>query len=426
MAVFHSLQSVQEELNKCMKCGNCQSVCPVYKETRKEVGVARGKIKLVEALLDGETEMTGGLADRVLLCTTCMACNQICPCGVKFDKILLGARAEAVRAKGLHPVKKYAFKILKHAKLFDLGLKAGSRFQGLAFKKVSKKGGRARFPIGIDQKKIIPELAKTPLKDQLPEVVKVDKSKMKVAFFVGCMTNYVYPDMGKDLVEVLQANEIEVVIPKDQHCCGTPVYVNGDVETAMAMARSNLDIFDKTGADAIVVDCGSCAGSWKHHYQGLLEADKTGYKEKADKWAAKTYDISEFLVNIIDMNKEILGEVAKKTTYHDPCHLARSQGITKEPRAVLQSIPGVELVEMKNPGRCCGMAGSFSLTFPELSNQILDHKVKDIATTNTETVTTSCPACRMQLASGVENGGMQHEVVHVVQLLAEAYRKFKQ
>jgi glycolate oxidase iron-sulfur subunit len=425
VAVFHSLEAVREELNKCMKCGNCQAVCPIYKETRKEVGVARGKIKLVEALLDGETEMSEGLADRLLLCTTCMACNQICPCGVKFDQILLGARAEAVRKKGLHSIKKYAFFALKHNKLFDLGLKVGARFQGVAFKRVSNKGGRSRFPIGLDQKKIIPALATTPLKDQLPEVTTVANPKMKVAYFVGCMTNYCYPDMGRDLVEVLQANNIEVVTPKQQHCCGTPVYVNGDVETAIAMAKSNLDIFEQTGAEALVLNCGSCTGSWKHHYKQLLDQDTTGYKQKAEKWAAKTYDISEFIVKFLKLEQEKLGTVTKKVTYHDPCHLARSQGITKEPRAVLQSIPGVELVEMKNPGRCCGMAGSFSLTFPELSNQILEHKVKDIASTHTAVVATSCPACRMQLSSGVENAGMEHEVVHVVQILAEAYRAKK-
>lgn len=422
MSVFHSLQEVKNEINKCMKCGNCQAVCPIYKETRKEVGVARGKIKLVEALLDAETVLTEGLAKRLLLCTTCGACSQICPCGVNFGKIILGARAEAVRQKGLTPVKKYAFTLLRHPIFFDFGLKMGARFQGLAFKRVSDKGSRARFPIGIDQKKIIPPLAAVPFKDQMPCVVKVAKPRMKVAFFVGCMTNYIYPDMGKALVEVLQANDVEVIIPKEQHCCGTPVYVNGDVETAIDMAKSNLDIFDQSGADAIVLDCGTCTDSWKHNYVELLEHDTTGYKEKAARWAAKTYEISEFLVNVIRFKQDNLGTVAKKITYHDPCHVARSLGITKEPRIVLKSIPGIELVEMSNPGRCCGMAGSFSLTFPQLSDQILARKVEDITTTNTDTVVTSCPACRMQLAGGVENAALQHDVVHVVQLLAEAYR----
>ncbi len=422
MSEFQSLQEVQHEVNKCMKCGNCQAVCPVYQETRQEVGEARGKIKLVEALLEGQIAVTEGLADRFLLCTTCGACTQICPCGVRFDKIIMGARAEAVRHKGLGSIKKYAFTALKHPKLFDFGLKTGARFQSLAFKRVSDKGGRARFPIGIDRKKIIPALAKVPLKDQLPEIVHVAKPKLKAAFFVGCMTNYIYPDMGRALVDVLTANNVEVIIPHDQHCCGTPVYANGEVATAIAMAKSNLDIFDRTGADAIVLDCGTCTDSWKHNYVKLLEQDTSGYKEKAERWAAKTYEISDFLVNVIGFTPENLGPVKRRVTYHDPCHVARSLGITKEPRLLLNSIPGLELVEMNDPGRCCGMAGSFSLTFPDLSDKILAHKVKNIASTNVDAVATSCPACRMQLAGGVENASLQHDVVHVVQLLAAAYR----
>ena len=132
MSVYNSLDSIADELHKCMKCGNCMAVCPIYKETRQEVGVARGKISLVEYLLSGELDMTEKLADRFSLCTTCMACNTNCPCGARFDKIILAARAEAVRKKGLHPVKKIAFTALKMQRMFDFGMKTGSLFQGVA------------------------------------------------------------------------------------------------------------------------------------------------------------------------------------------------------------------------------------------------------------------------------------------------------
>ncbi len=138
MSIYSSLDSIQDELNKCMKCGNCQEVCPIYKENRREVSVARGKISLVQMVMKGEVEMTEGIADRLSLCTTCMACNKICPCGVRFDKIILAARAEAVRKKGLHPVKKIAFTALKANRLFDFGMKMGSTFQGLAHETCSR------------------------------------------------------------------------------------------------------------------------------------------------------------------------------------------------------------------------------------------------------------------------------------------------
>lgn len=426
MGIYNSLTSVTDELHKCMKCGNCQAVCPIYKETRREVGVARGKISLVEALLSGDTEFTEGLAERFLLCTTCMACSANCPCGVRFEKIVLAARAEAVRKKGLHPVKKIAFRALKLQRLFDIGMKAGSVFQGVALKRVpdSNKGARLRFDIGLGTKKVFPNLAKKTLRSELPEIVHVKNPKMQVAFYTGCVINYFYTDIGKAVVDVLTENDIEVVIPHDQGCCGIPASVNGDVESARVLAKRNLLAFEKAGADALVVACSSCGTSWKHVFGDLLEDDPK-MKALADKWAAKSYDIAEFLVHKVPFKREGLGRVERKITYHDPCHLNRGQEIHQEPREILKSIPGVELIEMKEPARCCGMAGSFSLTHPELSDKISDRKIADIAQTKTDVVVTGCPACRLQLASGIENAGLKEDVRHTVQILAESYHADK-
>ena len=422
MSIYSSLDSVQKEVYKCMKCGNCQAVCPIYKEIKKEVGVARGKIGLIEMVLDGELDVSPGYADRMSLCTTCMACNEICPCGVRFDKIILAARADAVRKRGLHPLKKTIFKTLKRQRLFDFGLKVGSKFQGVAFKRIEGKhyGARMRFNLGLGKDKVFPRLAAKPFRSQYPAVIKVDNPKMRVAFYTGCMINYFYPDMGKAVVDVLTENDVEVVIPADQGCCGIPASVNGDVESAKALAIRNLKAFEEAGADAIVVACSSCGSAWKHSYGQLLE-DDPHYKEIAAKWEKKTYDINEFLIQVVPFKKEGLGRVERKVTYHDPCHLNRGQGISKEPREILQSIPGVELIEMKQPDRCCGMAGSFSIVHPDLSDKISDRKIADVAGTQTETVVTACPACRLQLQSGVINAGLDHNVVHVVQLLADSY-----
>lgn len=424
MSVYDSLDSINEELHKCMKCGNCMAVCPIYKETRQEVGVARGKISLTEYILSGEIEMTKGMADRFSLCTTCMACNNNCPCGVRFDKIILAARAESVRKKGLHPVKKIAFTALKMQRMFDFGMKAGSIFQGVALKNIPSrhsKLARMRVDVGIGKEKVFPMLSKKTLRSEFPEVIKVKNPKMRVGFFTGCMINYFYTDIGRAVIEVLRENNIEVVIPKSQACCGIPASVNGDVASARALAKRNLRAFEKMGADALVVACSSGGTAWKHVYGELLENDH-GLKVLADKWAKKSYDISEFLIHQVPFKKEGLGQVARKVTYHEPCHLNRGQGISKEPREILKSIPGVELIEMKEPGRCCGMAGSFSLVHPDLSVQISDRKTADIQTTNTDTVATGCPACRLQLQSGVENAGFDREVLHTVQILAESYR----
>ena len=424
MSVYDSLDSITDELRKCMKCGNCQAVCPIYKETRQESGAARGKISLLEYFKSGELDMTKGLADRFSLCTTCMACNTNCPCGVRFDKIILAARAEAVRKKGLHPVKKIAFGALKMQRVFDLGMKVGSVFQGLGLKNIPdrhSKLARMRVDIGIGKDKVFPMLPKKTLRSEFPEEIKVKNPKMRVGFFTGCMVNYFYTDIGRAVIEVLTENDIEVVIPKFQACCGIPASVNGDSGSARTLAKRNLRAFERMGADALVVACSSGGSAWKHVYSELLENDPE-LKPLADKWAAKSYDISEFLIHKVPFKKEGLGKVSRKVTYHDPCHLNRGQGVSKEPREILKSIPGIELIEMKEAGRCCGMAGSFSLVHPDLSGQISDRKTADIQTTHTDTVLTGCPACRMQLQSGLKNAHVDEEVLHTIQILAESYR----
>lgn len=425
-SIYSSLDSIREELNKCMKCGNCQEVCPIYKENKREVSVARGKISLIQMVMRGDTELTDGIADRLSLCTTCMACNKICPCGVRFDKIILAARAEAVRQKGLHPVKKIAFNTIKANRFFDFGMKVGSKFQGLAMKRIhgSDKGARLRMDIGIGKEKVFPNLAKRPLKDELPTISSVSKPKMRVGYYIGCMTNYFYTDMGKALVEVLKENDCEIVVPQGQGCCGTPAAVNGDVESARICSRRNLLAFEEMNPDVIVSNCSSCGEAWKHTFPQLWDNDPQ-MKALAEKWAARTYDISEFLIHKVPYKKEGLGPVNRKITYHDPCHLNRGQGVNAEPREILKSIPGLEFVEMKKPDRCCGMAGSFCLVHPDLSGQISDRKIQDIYETNTNGVVTGCPACRLQLASGVENAGLKHDVLHTVQILAESYRAGK-
>lgn len=421
MTMYDSLDSVKAELSKCMKCGNCQEVCPIYLEEKKEGTVARGKIKLVEAVLNGDLDYTEGLADKLALCLTCKACNEKCPCGVKVDKIILGTRAAIVKKRGLHPMKKLIFGTLKRPGFFNFGLKTGSMFQGLAFKKhKSLNGAYPRFPFGLDLRRIIPPLASTPLRDQLPDVVKVDNPVKKVAFFTGCTMNFIYIDAGKAVVDVLKRNNVEVIIPKDQHCCSMPIIAHGDSDTAKEMAKSHVDIFSKLDVDAIITACGSCGTSFNRHYIELLE-DDAEYLAKAQKVAAKVMDISDFIVKEIGLDKNMLGPVNMKVTYHDPCHLNRGMGVKNSPREILRAIPGLEFVEMKNPDRCCGGAGSFSLTHYDLSMSIHKHKTDAIRATKADAVVTGCGSCIMQLSDGMNRFNLDLPMYHTVEILAKSY-----
>ncbi len=421
MTIYDSIDEVKDELLKCMKCGNCMEVCPVYLETRSEGSVARGKIRLVDAVLKGDLEYTEGLEERLGLCLTCMACVAKCPCGVKVDKIIFGARAAIVRNRGLHPVKKAIFSVVKRPKLFSLGMKAGSMFQGLAFKKhVSITGAHPRFPFGLDRRRIIPPLASKPLRDQLPDVVKASNPVKKAAFFTGCSMNFLYDEAGKDLINVLKKNNVEVTIPKDQHCCGMPILAHGDAATALEMAKSHVDIFSKLDVEHIITSCGSCGTTFQHHYVDMLK-DDPAYAEKAEKIAGKIIDISDYIVKVIGIDETKLGTLNMKVTYHDPCHLNRGMGVKDSPREILKKIPGLKFIEMKNADRCCGSAGSFSLTHYDLSMDIHKNKSNAIKDTGADAVITGCGACIMQLADGMNRFNMLLPMYHTIQILAKSY-----
>lgn len=424
MSIYDGLKEIEEELIKCMKCGNCQAVCPIYKETRAEASVARGKLKLAEAVLKGEIGYTEGIAKRFELCLTCEACSANCPCGVKAHQVILAARAELARQKGLSAAKKAAFNLLRHPKLFDLGLRLGGKFQGFAFKR-NNKGMSPRFPIGLESRRVLPPLADKSLKSVIPEENKVNSPRRRVTFFSGCVTNYVYTSVGKAVVDVLNHNSIDVIFPKDQHCCGAPALINGDVETAREMAKSHVDMFSDQKVEAIITICGTCGESFKHKYSELLEKEPA-YLEKAKALGNKTYDISEYLVDVLKIDFSKLGPVPMTFTYHEPCHLGRGLGITRQPLEILKNIPGLIYQPMKTPNRCCGGAGSFSLTNYPMSYQILGKKLEDIAGTGASTVLTGCGSCRMQIEDGLAQEKMGQNVMHIIEVVQKAYENRKQ
>lgn len=424
------LAIVQEELDKCMKCGNCMAVCPVYGADKIESAVTRSKITVAQAVLEGELELDDPQVYEMLFnCLVCKSCMTNCPTKVNFDRIMLALRAALVRKNGLPWLKKAIFSTLKHPKLFDAGLRVGAAMQGLAFK--SEKDGkaispRAPFakvgaPIGFDGDRQMPAISITTLRDRVPEIVRAPGSTLKVAFFTGDSLNYFYPDAGKDLIDVLTANHIEVHIPKGQNCCGVPVLVHGDIDTVRKLAKNNIDTFEATGCEYLITGCGSCGGAWQHDYVELLATDPV-YGPKAKHWAERTYDISTFLTKVITL-REPKGRVEKTVTYHDPCHLKKSMKVFAEPRAILKSIPGLTFKEMAAPDACCGSGGSFVLSHYETSSIIGKKKAEDINRTQADTVSTGCPACMMQLLDNVNRCGGQQDVVHYISLLAESYRK---
>jgi glycolate oxidase iron-sulfur subunit len=426
------LRLVRDEIDKCMKCGNCMAVCPVYSVDKDEMAVTRSKIAVADAVLKGDLSLDDPeVSDMVFNCLVCKSCMSNCPTKVGYDRIALGFRAALVRKNGLPWLKKLIFSALKNPKAFGAAMKVGASLSGIAFKgdrKLKAISPRSPFAlvgesVGFDAERKLPELTVRPLQERVPEVVRPAEVKVKAAFFTGDSLNHFYPDTGQDLIDVLVENGVEVHIPKAQACCGIPVLVHGDAETARRMARHNLDTFEATGCDYLVTGCGSCGGAWQHDYVDLLAGDPV-YKAKAEHWAKRTYDVSTFLTKVLSF-RQPKGTVETVVTFHDSCHLKKGMKVFAEPRAILKSIPGVQLKEMSAPDTCCGSGGSYVLSHYETAATIGKNKAADIDRTGADTVSTGCPACMMQLLENVNRHGQKQAVSHYISLLAESYRREK-
>jgi glycolate oxidase iron-sulfur subunit len=420
---------LQSELDKCMKCGMCMSVCPVYAAEKNEASVARGKIAIAEAVISGDLALDDPeVIDALFNCLVCKSCMQSCPSGVQFDRIILGLRAAIVEKNGLPWLKAAIFGALKKPAVVDGAMKVGAALQGLVFRdhpRFRAISPRSPFALlgknaGFDGERLFPAPATNPLRSRVPEVIPAFRAKARVAFFTGCSLNHFYPETGIDLIDVLTENQIEVVVPQDQQCCGTPVLVHGDVATARTLARNNIDAFEGANARYIVTGCGSCGSAWQHQFQELLGGDPA-YGERAAYWGARTYDVSTLLTDVIGYRVP-KGSVEAVVTYHDSCHLKKSMKVAREPREILRSIPGVIFKEMSKPDACCGSGGSYALTHFATSSDIAKRKAADAASTGASTVATGCPACMMQLLDSTHRFGGKQRVRHYISLLAEAYR----
>ena len=390
---------IYEKLNSCNKCGFCQASCRVYKETLKEFHCARGRIRMIKAIADKDLERSKFYEDVVNSCLLCLDCSKTCPSGVPIDQLILAARQDLAETRGLGFPKKMALKRVLASNAFrKFSFKSAKIMQG--FKKLH--GFRGIDVAGMP----VSEEAFLDTVDKLP---KLQNPKAKVAFFVGCMFNHSLTDTARNLVKVLHANNVEVVIPKDQQCCGTPQHVYGEIKTFNSLVKNNIEQFNKLDVDAVITACGSCGATLKDY--------------KDSDFASKVKDINEYLVDVLKIDLSNLQGLYGKVTYHDPCHLIRGQGITAQPRKLLKDLPGTEYIEMPKAANCCGAAGMFQGFYPEISVPITNKKVDSIIATGADTVVTSCPACVNRIQGSLNLSGNKQKVIHVVDLLAMAYEK---
>jgi glycolate oxidase iron-sulfur subunit len=263
---------------------------------------------------------------------------------------------------------------------------------------------------------MLPRL-EAPLRPQLPELTPaLGERRGRVGFFLGCVMTLLYPEVSRQTVRVLAHQGFDVITPKDAKCCGAPHLSEGDRATARQLALFNLDLFLQQDVDFIVTDCAGCGAALKE-YEELL-GGRTDHDSLA-RFRGKLRDISEFLAEV-GLRTEGLQAVPATVTYHEPCHLCHAQGVSRQPRRLLQQIPGVRLVEMNEASWCCGSAATWGLKHAPESRQVLDRKLANIKATGAQLLVTANPGCQLQLAWGVHEAGLPQQVVHLTALLGRA------
>jgi glycolate oxidase iron-sulfur subunit len=412
----------QEDVNYCIRCGLCLSVCPTYRDSLRETESPRGRVALVAKAIEGELSLTTNFKDHMYKCLDCLACNDICPVGIKPADLCLEARYAIHQATPTPPLKPILFRgIFPHTGLLETIVKPVALYDRTGLRKVVSAVGATRvLPSQLrDMERMLPHgLPLRGTRHQLPEVVPArGERRAHVAYFLGCVQGVMMAEGCKATVDVLAENGCDVVIPSAVKCCGMPMVGYGFKDEARKMARHNIDLLLGLNVDAIVTDCATCGSSLKEYAHWL--ADDPEYAERARQFSAQVRDISEFLVEIGIRPPK--GKVSARVTYHDPCHLCRAQGVREQPREMLLAA-GVELVEMEGADTCCGSAGTQLITHYHTSVGVLERKMDSVAETGAEIVASGCPGCQMQLSLGVKRRRLKARVVHPSELLAQAYR----
>lgn len=412
----------EETIINCIHCGMCLSVCPTYQLTALEKSSPRGRIRLIKNVAEGNLSLTPSFINEMDFCLDCQACQTVCPAGVKFGQLVEASRDQIAEAgkDPQHFRKRFFFRFVfpshTRIKFIAVLLRLYQKFLQQILRKIGFFHLLPKKLSRMDQlsPKISDKFSDKILKEDMKPKGKI---KYRVGFLKGCLMNVMFADINKDTVDVLLENDCQVIMPKNQVCCGSLAAHNGDFKSAKSLAKKNIDAFLAHDLDAIVINSAGCSAFMKEY--GELLQDDPEYSEKAKELKKKVKDVHEFLVEI-DF-KQPKFPVQKKITYHDACHLAHSQQITDEPRRILHSIPGLEFVELNESTMCCGSAGIYNMVRYDDSMKLLKRKVDNIAETRAEIVIAANPGCAAQIEYGLRNRGENIKVMNPMTLLKMGY-----
>lgn len=410
----------------CVHCGLCLPACPTYTENGLEADSPRGRIYLMKGLADGKIDPSDSVLGHLELCLDCHACETACPSGVVYHELIEQTRGHLLAHRKLSAIDRLVQMIFFHLFTDPNRLKLA-----ILPARILQRIGLWRLLAAVGQKLLPAQLAKMqqmlpsrgPLwQSNLREKYSADpkaradgKSKATVGFLAGCVGSVVFQDINRETIALLQHAGCDVLVPKAQVCCGAIHHHGGKIEKAAALARTNIEAFE--GVDFIVNNAAGC-GAMLKDYAHLLR-DDAQYAERAKAFVKRTRDISELLIELkpsLPTNR-----LEQTVTYHDACHLVHAQRLAEPPRQLLGWIPGLTVVDLSESDMCCGAAGTYNLSQPQMARQLAERKIKHIQSTNATTCVTGNVGCAMQIQSEAERLGIELQVVHPVSLLYQSY-----
>jgi len=407
---------------ECVHCGLCTSACPTYLELGNENDSPRGRIYLMRGVTDGRIEMTPQVRRHLELCLDCRACETACPSGVQYGKLIEPFRVALDSQNGNGEQsgdwfrRWILFGVFPYPKRMRRLLVPARAAQFLRLDRLAEVTGLlSLLPARLAQLvRMLPR--KTGRQRALPEFLPAEgKRRARVALFTGCVADVMFRQTHWATARVLQRNGCDVVVPRGQACCGAIHFHAGASEPARELADANVNALPAEDFDAVIVNvagCGSMLKDYPHHWHD------SGQELRA-RFAVKVRDVHEFLDDL--GLRPPSGELPLKAAYHDACHLAHAQKITAAPRSLLKAIPGLDLRELPESEVCCGAAGTYNLTEPEMADRLGRRKLEHIIATGAQCVVTANAGCILQIANHARQAGQRLRVAHPMELLNESY-----
>lgn len=426
-----------ERFLDCVHCGLCTSACPTYVETGNENDSPRGRIYLMRGVVDGRLELTDKVRHHLDLCLDCRSCETACPSGVQYGRLIEPFRVEmqqttpartklsAERQAPTQPdwFHRYIlYGLFPDRKKTALALKPARWMQKLGLDKLAESTGLNKLlPERLQRmQQQLPTLRAS--QQELPEFLPAEGTRRAtVALFIGCVADAMFRHVHWATARVLQKNGCDVLVPRQQACCGAIHYHSGASQPALRLMNQNVAAFDLTKIDAIIVNvagCGAMLKDYDHIAEELAGRTQTEHHQSA--FCSKVKDIAEFLSDLGPVTPG--GHIEAVAAYQDACHLQHAQRIQKQPRDLLRIIPGLQLRAIAEPELCCGAAGSYNLTQPDMANRLGQRKIGHLLEVHPDVIVTGNAGCSLQLQAKLKERKVNVPVMHPMELLDMSYR----